>query len=88
MQDEGLNSFVFKAVKCPPDRRSFNENDVLGHLNRDDKGNVRILQNKEGLFIDKHGSLINQKGYLLDPQTLEIVDTHQRNPQFQPSQLD
>ncbi len=44
-------------VQVPPDsqRRNFNENDILGDLDRDDKGNVVVLQDENGNNVDKNG---------------------------------
>ena len=47
----------------PPDAelRTFNENDILGDFDRDDKGNIIVFGNK-----DKQKNLVNEKGYLVD----------------------
>ena len=56
-----------------PDKRRFNVNDILGDFDRDDKGNLLILQeNKTGNLIDKEGNRVNEKGYLIDEKTGEI----------------
>jgi hypothetical protein len=43
--------------------RTFNENDILGDFDRDDKGNIILLGTK-----DKKKNLVNEKGYLVDTQ--------------------
>lgn len=47
MLDESLQDFNKKevAVTVPPDsnKRTFNENDILGDFDRDEKGNVLVL---------------------------------------------
>ena len=47
-------------VDVPPNAelRTFNENDVLGDLDRDDKGNLITLE-RNGHFEDKQGNTIN-----------------------------
>lgn len=52
----------------PPDaaKRNFNENDILGDLDRDEKGNVIVLQDEGGNYVDKQGRPVNERGYLLD----------------------
>lgn len=48
------------------DMRTFNEHDILADLDRDDKGNVIVLQDQHGQYKDKRGQVTNQKGYLID----------------------
>lgn len=45
----------------PPnaDLRTFNVNDILGDLDRDEKGNVVVSQDNEGNGRDKNGELTN-----------------------------
>ena len=39
----------------PPvaEKRAFNECDILGELDRDDKGNLMIFEDSKGNFVDK-----------------------------------
>jgi hypothetical protein len=57
-------------VQVPPEanKRTFNENDILGEFNRDEKGNIILLQDKHGNFVDKLGRKVNERGYLINPQ--------------------
>ena len=48
-----------------PTKRKFNENDILGDFDRDEKGNIIIQQNGKGENIDKKGRMVNEKGYLI-----------------------
>ena len=57
-----------------PEKRRFNVNDVLGEFDRDDKGNLVILQNKTGSLIDKDGNRVNEKGYLIDEKTGDVLE--------------
>lgn len=56
------------------EKRKFNVNDILGQFDRDDKGNPVILQDPKGAFIDKDGNKVNQKGYLIDETTGDVVE--------------
>ena len=62
-------------MEIPPSAKSrrFNENDVLGNLDRDEKGNV-VTEEKDGNKIDKDGNPINDKGYLIDPSSGDIIN--------------
>lgn len=57
-----------------PDMRKFNVNDILGDFDRDEKGNLIILQNKKGMLVDKDGKMVNQKGYLVNEKTGDVVE--------------
>lgn len=52
----------------PPDaaKRNFNENDILGDVDRDEKGNVVVQPDQNGVHLDKQGRLVNERGYLTD----------------------
>lgn len=54
--------------------RLFNENDILGDFDRDEKGNVVVLQDNKGNNKDKTGRPTNKRGYLLDPNTGAVVE--------------
>lgn len=57
-----------------PNKRRFNVNDILGDLDRDEKGNLYLLANKEGHLVDKNGTPINEKGYLINPETGDVLE--------------
>ena len=57
-----------------PQKRKFNVNDILGEFDRDDRGHPLILQDKSGGLVDKDGSRVNEKGYLVDPRTGDILE--------------
>lgn len=43
-----------------PDKRRFNIHDILGNFDRDERGNIIILQDQEtGNLIDKDGNRVN-----------------------------
>ena len=60
------------------EKRDFNEIDILGTLDRDDKGNIIVpIDEKTGSkrSYDKEGRPINQYGYLVDSNTGNVVQT-------------
>jgi hypothetical protein len=58
-----------------PEKRRFNVHDILGDLDRDDKGNLIIPNmSKKGEIFDKNGNRINEKGYLIDGNTGDILE--------------
>lgn len=63
-------------ITIPPNSnlRTFNEHDVLGELDRDDKGNVIVLEDKTGRKHDKSRRAVNQRGYLTDPKTSDVIE--------------
>lgn len=50
-----------QLITIPPNAqlRTFNEHDVLGDLDRDDKGNVVVLEDKNGRKHDKKRNPVN-----------------------------
>jgi len=73
------------------ERRDFNEIDILGSLNRDDKGNiiVPVDPNAQGKTImDQDNRPINQFGYLIDSNTGNIVHNGNGSVVFEASDLD
>jgi len=76
MADTLLGDFVRKEIDVPPraDLRTFNENDILGEVDRDEKGNLLVLKDARGEIIDKDGNPINKRGYLVDPKSGAIVE--------------
>ena len=72
-----------------PDKRRFNVNDILGDFDRDDKGNLLILQeNKTGSLVDKEGNRVNAKGYLIDEQTGDVLEKERKQKLFDARELD
>jgi len=72
-----------------PEKRRFNVNDILGEFDRDEKGNLVILQeNKSGNLIDKDGNRVNEKGYLIDAKTGDVVEKEKGRKIFDAKELD
>ena len=63
------------ALEVPPtaESRRFNECDVIGNLDRDEKGNVIPQEADADKFKDKDGLPTNQRGYLIDEKTGDTV---------------
>ena len=57
-----------------PDKKKFNVNDISGEYDRDERGNPLILQDQKGDLIDKDGNRVNQKGYLINENTGDVVE--------------
>ena len=59
MSQDLIQDFAKPAhpVEMPPcaDNRTFNVNDILGELDRDERGNIIVLQDSQGNNIDKTG---------------------------------
>ena len=69
---------MLHPVEVPPnaDNRTFNVCDILGELDRDERGNIIVLQNSEGHHVDKTGERTNVRGYLQDAQSGAILENH------------
>jgi hypothetical protein len=61
-----------------PEMREFNMNDILGNFDTDRAGNIRILKDKYGDWVDKKGLKVNSQGYLIDSVTGDILEKEQR----------
>lgn len=77
-------------VQVPPDsnKRNFNEHDILGEFDRDEKGNIILLQDNDGNCIDKKGNRVNERGYLIDPNTGDIIENHDKQKMFDKEDID
>lgn len=60
----------------------------MGEFDRDEKGNIIILQDQEGNCIDKRGRRVNERGYLIDPNTGDIVEMHDKQKMFDKQDID
>lgn len=77
-------------IQVPPnaEKRNFNENDILGDFDRDEKGNVIVLQDENGNYVDKQGHRVNEKGYLIQPETGDIVENMNQQKMFDHKDMD
>lgn len=84
---EAASELLEKAIDCPPrqELRSFNENDILGELSRDEKGLVVV---QKGQTKDKEGNPINQLGYLVDGASGAILENQNFQQMFAAEELD
>lgn len=76
-------------VEMPPnaDNRTFNVNDILGELDRDDRGNIIVLQDSQGNNCDKTGLKTNIRGYLENSQG-DILENHTKQKIFGAEEMD
>lgn len=91
MSQEPLEAFNKKhPVQVPPnaDDRTFNVNDILGDLDRDDRGNIIVLQDAQGNNTDKAGNPTNMRGYLTDPKTGDILENYSKTKMFGADEID
>lgn len=74
----------------PPnaDSRTFNVNDILGELDRDDRGNIIVLGDSQGNNNDKTGHATNIRGYLIDSQTGDVLENHTKGKLFDATEVD
>ena len=65
-----------ELIQVPPEAnmRLFNEHDVLGDCDRDDKANVIVHGDKNGNNCDKSRNPTNQRGYLINQQTGDVLE--------------
>jgi len=92
MSEELIQDFNKRAhpVEMPPsaDHRTFNVNDILGELDRDERGNIIVLQDSQGNNCDKTGHYTNIRGYLQDPKTGDILENYSQQVLFNAADID
>lgn len=75
------------------ERRNFNEIDIVGHVERDDKGNLIVEFGNDhdmdkSVYYDLNGQPINIKGYRIDPVTGDVLHNRTLNLMFPAESLD
>jgi hypothetical protein len=79
-------------LECPPtaESRMFNECDIIGDLRRDEKGNVIPGDDGQetGRFRDLKDNETNQRGYLIDPETGDVINNLNGHKMFDKDALD
>ena len=92
MSEEVVQDFakILHPVEMPPnaDNRTFNVCDILGELDRDSRGNIIVLQDSEGHYLDKTGERTNVRGYLQDAATGDILENHTKQKMFDCAEID
>lgn len=96
VQDNALNNFKKmheqEIVESPPmaDSRRFNENDIIGNLDRDEKGNITCYagDKESGKFFDKDGRATNHRGYMINPDNGDVINNLNGQRMFSKSELD
>ena len=78
------------GVQVPPDASlcKFNENDILGDFDRDEKGNVIVLQDESGQYVDKQARAVNERGYLVNKDTGDVIDAVGSRKMFDHEDID
>ena len=81
---------VEKLMDIPAnaETRRFNENDIVGNLDRDEKGNVIPREGHDGKFFDKDGKPTNARGYLVDPKSGDVVNNVNGQKMFRVEDMD
>jgi hypothetical protein len=51
-------------------------------LDRDEKGNVIVLSDDHGNYIDKRGRPVNERGYLKEPFSGDLLENHSNQKMF------
>ena len=77
-------------VQCPPNAESrlFNEHDVLGDVDRDEKANVIVLEDRDGQKHDKSGEPTNQRGFLINPHSGDVIENMTGQVMFKRADID
>lgn len=78
------------AIECPPNANSrrFNECDIIGDLERDEKGNVVAGEaDANGKHKDRGGNETNQRGYLTNAKG-DVVNNLDGGKMFDKNDLD
>lgn len=70
------------------EKRKFNVNDIMGDFDRDERGHPLILQDNKGELVDKDGKRVNEKGYIVDPKTGDVLDREKGRKVFSSEELD
>lgn len=78
------------VMDVPPDHqlRTFNECDILGDLDRDEKGNVVVLDDGNNGHKDRAGKPTNERGYLVNPKTGDLVENMNGRVMFPVADVD
>ena len=57
-------------------------------MDRDEKGNFVVLEDKNARKHDKNRKPVNQRGYLLDPRSNDVIENMTSQPMFAEDELD
>lgn len=96
IDDKALNKMSAKQksqiMEVPPtaESRRFNECDIIGDLERDEKGNVITNEPdpKTQELKDNQGRPTNERGYLKDPKTGDIINNLDGKKMFDSKEID
>ena len=89
--DEDADAQENGVLECPPsvNSRTFNENDILGKLNRDEDGLVKTPEKNRvtGKYKDLKGNKTNSKGYMINLNG-DIVNNRDAEIMFEKKMVD
>jgi hypothetical protein len=68
-------------------KRSFNENDIKGDVDRNKDGTYKTTKLPNGDDVDKMGRKVNKKGFLIDDKG-NVIDSKTKKKMFKKKQLD
>lgn len=57
-------------------------------MDRDEKGNIIVPQDDDGNNVDKVGKPTNIRGYLIDPNTGDVIENKTSQVMFEADDLD
>jgi hypothetical protein len=77
------------GMQIPPSasKRTFNENDVKGELDRNEEGKYAPTVMPNGGMVDKYGRKVNPKGFLINDKG-DVIDTKTDKQMFKKKELD
>lgn len=70
-----------------PSKRTFNENDIKGELEKNDEGKYTPTVLTNGEKVDKYGRRVNDKGFLVN-ENGDVIDSKTDKEMFEKNQLD
>lgn len=87
--EEKVEHEFIDGIYVPPEpgKRTFNENDIRGECETDRNGNLQLICNDKGHWIDLRGRRVNEKGYLINDRG-DVIDRRSGKPMFRQSDLD
>lgn len=77
------------GMQIPPsfeNKRTFNENDIKGDLEKNDEGRYAPVTLQNGELVDKYGRRVNEKGFLID-ENGNVIDSKTDRKMFKKDQL-